>query len=311
MRRVLEWFGRHGTLLLPLSVLLGLAWPDLARLFRPLLAPAVFALLVIVMTRVNLDAVMRHVRRPLVPLLALAWMLIAVPLIFAALIVLFDPSPGLKLGLVFWASSPPIFSSAALAYLLGLDGALALGLLMVAILLHPLTTPLFTELLIGEAVRISGIDLALRLAVLIGGAAAVAIAARRFLGPERQRRWGIALDGLNVLTMIAFVIGLMDGIAGQLLARPAFALALGGFVFALHLAMNAAAAALFWRSGRRRAATIGLCNGGRNIAMAVGVLGAAAPADTWLFFAVIQFPIYLLPMLLKPIYARLIEPGAG
>jgi hypothetical protein len=39
----------------------------------------------------------------------------------------------------------------------------------------------------------------------------------------------------------------------------------------------------------------------------MGVLGSAAPPDAWLFFAMLQFPIYCLPMLLKPLYRRLLS----
>jgi len=37
----------------------------------------------------------------------------------------------------------------------------------------------------------------------------------------------------------------------------------------------------------------------------MSVLGTAAPDDAWLFFAMLQFPIYCLPMLLRPLYLKL------
>jgi len=55
----------------------------------------------------------------------------------------------------------------------------------------------------------------------------------------------------------------------------------------------------------KTAATVGFALGGRNMAPAMAVLSTAVPPETWLFFAVLQFPIYLLPMLLKPIYRRI------
>ena len=35
----------------------------------------------------------------------------------------------------------------------------------------------------------------------------------------------------------------------------------------------------------------------------------SVPEDTWLFFALLQFPIYCLPAMLKPIYDRILPPN--
>ena len=63
---------------------------------------------------------------------------------------------------------------------------------------------------------------------------------------------------------------------------------------------------LFWKWGPTTAATFGFSNGNRNMALVLGALAGNVPPDTWLFFAVAQFPIYLLPMALKPVYERLL-----
>ena len=64
---------------------------------------------------------------------------------------------------------------------------------------------------------------------------------------------------------------------------------------------------LFWWSGRVLASTVGFSNGNRNMALVLGALAGNVPEHTWLFFAVAQFPIYITPMLLKPVYARLLD----
>ena len=103
-----------------------------------------------------------------------------------------------------------------------------------------------------------------------------------------------------------FAIALMDGIGARLLADPLYALGFIAFVMALSLVSIAATTALIWAAGRSFASTIGFSAGGRNIALAIGALGAGVPEDTWLFFAVLQFPIYCLPGMLKPVYDRLL-----
>ncbi|MGI9483882.1 MAG: hypothetical protein ACR2OR_16155 [Hyphomicrobiales bacterium] len=312
MQQALNWLAAKGTIILPVSLLLGLFWQDLAALARPMLTPTVFFMLAVLMTRVDMDDALAHLRRPFIPIIGLIWAVVIMPLVFAAALWLLGNgagiwfSGGLVLALFFWASSPPIFSSAPLSYIMRLDGTLSVGFLLAAIALHPIVTPFYTGLFTGGTVSISPFELGWRLALLIGGAALCALGARAWLGREKLRKFGPAMDGLNVVGMVIFALAIMDGIADRLLENPLYAAWLTVFVFCLSLVVHAVTTALFWRSGKRRALTIGFSTGGRNIAMAVGALGASVPSDTWLFFAIIQFPIYILPAMLLPIYNRLL-----
>jgi len=64
-------------------------------------------------------------------------------------------------------------------------------------------------------------------------------------------------------------------------------------------------ALVFLKTGRARAFAIGLIAGNRNIGLMLAATGFAVPDDAWLYFALAQFPIYLLPHLLKPLARRL------
>jgi predicted Na+-dependent transporter len=305
MSALLHMAGRHGTLILPLGVAVGLAVQPLAELLRPLLAAVVFFMLTFIFIRLDVLAAIAQVRRPKVVPLAVVLAVVVMPVLTAIFLMLFPQSPGLTAALILYTSAPPNFAAAALAFILGLDGALAVALILGCLILHPILTPLFTELVTGGAVLVPGSEIALRLALLIGGAAGVAVIGRRLIGRARLARSGLAIDGINVILMLVFVIGLMDTIPAQIAARPAHAAALTALVFALHIFLNLGTALAFWWSGMRTAATVGFALGGRNMAPAMAVLGTAVPPETWLFFAVLQFPIYLLPMLLKPIYRRI------
>jgi len=57
---------------------------------------------------------------------------------------------------------------------------------------------------------------------------------------------------------------------------------------------------------RRDALTAGYCAGGRHNALLMAVLPASADADIFLFIAAVQFPLYLMPTLLEPLYRRLL-----
>jgi hypothetical protein len=217
----------------------------------------------------------------------------------------FPQSPGLTAALILYTSAPPNFAAAALAFILGLDGALPSPLILGALILHPILTPLFTELVTGGAVLVPGSEIALRLALLIGGAPRSPLrrpAADRQGAPGRGRpghRWRQRRPHA----------GLRDRPHGRDPGpdrRPA-----GPCAGAHRARLRASPAAqprdrlVFWGGpAHRRHHRLSL--GGRNIAPAMAVLGTAVPGETWLFFAVLQFPIYLLPMLLKPIYRRLL-----
>ncbi len=308
MIKALSWLGAKGTLILPASLFLGLAWADLAALLRPALAPTVFVMLAMLMIRVDMVAARKHLASPLVPALGLVWTLVAMPILFAGAIWLGSSllSAGLILALIFWASAPPLFSTPALAYLLRLDPALALGFLLVAVAAHPVITPFFTALLTDGTTTVSPAELAQRLGMLVGGAAIIAVIVRKVIGVEQIHSASASFDGLNVIAMSIFAVALMDGIGARLLADPVYALGFIAFVTALSLICIFVTTALFWAAGRRAASTLGFSAGGRNIALVIGALGASVPDDTWLFFAVLQFPIYCLPALLKPVYDRIL-----
>jgi len=55
--------------------------------------------------------------------------------------------------------------------------------------------------------------------------------------------------------------------------------------------------------GWRVAASAGMLSGNRNMALYLAVLPAAADARLALFFALCQFPLFLSPFLLRPVYA--------
>lgn len=308
MSGLLPWLGAHGTRIIPMGLIVGLVWADLAALVRPALAPTVFIMLAMLMMRVDMVAARKHLASPLMPALGLVWTLLAMPVLFAGAMWLGSAylSAGLVLALIFWASAPPLFSTPALAYLLRLDPALALGFLLAAVAAHPLVTPFFTGLFTDGATNVSPAELAQRLVLLTGGAAIIAVITRKVIGVARIHQASASFDGLNVIALIIFAVAIMDGIGARLLADPLYAVGFIAFVMALSLVSIAVTTALFWKADRRLAATLGFSAGGRNIALVIGALGANVPDDTWLFFAVLQFPIYFLPAMLKPVYERIL-----
>ena len=61
---------------------------------------------------------------------------------------------------------------------------------------------------------------------------------------------------------------------------------------------------MFWRAGRTVALTLALTAGLRNLGVMIAATGGRVPELTWLYIAMAQFPVYLLPYLFKAALAR-------
>jgi hypothetical protein len=78
-----------------------------------------------------------------------------------------------------------------------------------------------------------------------------------------------------------------------------------GLIVLVTCALIGLSVLVFIRIGLDRALVIGLGNGFRNIGLVMATLGASLPEMAWFYFAMSQFPIYILPVLLKPLTNRL------
>src|SRR5215469_9159555 len=140
--------------MLVVGIGLGLLLPMAASLLRPVLSPLVFILAAASMLRIEWPAIRSHFRQPFRLALALAWGLLASPVAAAALTALLPLPTGLVQALVVWAASPPLISSPALAFLLGLDASLALLVMVLGSLLMPLSLPPIVLGLLGIRLEI-------------------------------------------------------------------------------------------------------------------------------------------------------------
>ncbi len=305
----LAWMGKHATALLAAGVFLGLALPDLATLARPLLVPAIIVMLVFSLLRLQPSAVLAAARRPGRVLPVVAFVLLVSPALGQAGVALFELDAwfgaGVAVAVVVWTASPPLVSVTALATILGLDGALTLMVMTLGGLLMPLTLPPLVLGLIGLDLQIGVGELMLRLVGLLAVAGFVAAALRAVAGEARIARHATAIDGAFVLTMLVFAVAVMDGVTAAAIADPLRVAGLVVLVFAVSLTLQAIGFVVFLPAGRRTATTVALIAGNRNMAIVLGAAPAAFHPDAFLYLAVLQFPIYLLPALLRPVYRNL------
>ncbi|WP_420564196.1 hypothetical protein [Thalassobaculum sp.] len=305
----LAWIGKHATILLAAGVFVGLALPDLATMARPLLVPTIIVMLVFSLLRLQPAAILDAARSPGRVLPVVGFVLLVSPALGWAGVALFGVEEMFGLGVaaavVVWTASPPLVSVTALATILRLDGALALMVMTLGGLLMPLTLPPLILSLIGLDLHIGVGELMLRLVGMLALAAFIAAAVRAVAGQARIQRYSDALDGAFVLVMLIFAIAVMDGVTGAAMADPAKVAGMIALVFAVSLILQAIGFLVFLPAGRRTATTVALISGNRNMAIVLGAAPAAFHPDAFLYLAVLQFPIYLLPALLRPVYRRL------
>ncbi len=305
---IADFLVRHARWFLAGSVFVGLLLPQVAAAFRPYLAPAVAVLLTLSLIRVDWERLAALARRPGPIGLVLLWLLVGAPVMAAAVVHVLAPSPGLAAAVVLMAASAPLMSAPALSALAGLDATLAVAGTVPATLLVPLTAPYAADWLSGLPLDISPAGMLARLALLVGASLVAAVAVRRLLGSGRLARHARRFDAASVVFLSVFAIAIMEGVGGELSSRPGRTLAIVAGAFAANLGLQVVGALLFRALGRREALTIGLLSGNCNMALLLAVLPPDAPRDIALFFALGQFPIYLLPALMLPVYRRLLRP---
>ena len=295
-------------MLLAVGIFAGVFIPPLAALFRDFVTITVAGLMTLVLLRVDLAQVVAYLRRPVLVAAMTAWLLLLMPVIAYAVAMAGGLDGPLGAALVISATGCAATSSPAFARLVGLDGEISLVVAVVTTLLVPFTAPPLALGLMGIDLAISLGGLMTRLALVVGLPLLVSIAIRRLVRLEVLHRFGPSVDGAVVWLVVLYGFGVMDGMLAKLLAEPGWVLGGLALAFAGNFGMNALTAAVFLPAGRRLALAGGLLAGNRNMALYLAVLPAATDERILLFFALCQFPLFLSPFLLRPVYARL-RPG--
>ena len=111
----LVWLGRHGSAIIAVGVFLGLVFPPLASLLKPLLIPAIVGPFLIALIRLDWRRLGDYLTRPAPTALALVWLLVLSPLLVHAVVRLLGLPAPIHGGLVLMAAAPPLMASGALA----------------------------------------------------------------------------------------------------------------------------------------------------------------------------------------------------
>jgi len=304
----LAWLGRCGTTAVAVSILLGIVLPPLGALVRPFFPETVFLLLCLAFLRVDPGALRAQFAKPGLLIAAAVWIMLIVPVLVGLCLNaldLFDRSPGLLLALMLNVVAPPIFASPALAVLMGLNAAVTLALLLACVAATPFLAPALVAVFVGPAVTFSPVELGLRLVLMLAGAACAGIAIRAIAGKPWVERQTERIDGLNVVVLFLFAVALMGDVAANTIAHPLFVLGLLGLSTAVTFGLSGLTLLIFARTGLHTALPVAHSAGSRNTGLMLAAAAGAVPELVWLYVALLQIPIYALPLIIKPLLRRL------
>lgn len=305
--RFFSLLASHGKGVLALGVFLGLAWPGLASLLSPYITIIVFLMLASAAVGVDWADVASQGRRPAAPAAVIVWVLLASPLLTLAVVQSIGLPPALATAIVLMAAAPPVTAGIAFGLLLKLEMPILVIPTFGATLLVPLTLPPMALALLGIELEIDLGEFMARLALLGVGGIAVGAGIRRALGPARLEAMAPQIRGIPVFVLIVFAVAIMDGVTEALLARPDFVLLTLAAAFIANITLQVAGGLVFFWLGRRRALSVAMVSGNRNMALLLAALAGAAPFDVAIYFAIGQIPMYMLPAMLAPLYRRLLK----
>ena len=201
----------------------------------------------------------------------------------------------------------------AIALVLGLDAPLAVVVVLAGTALVPLTLPVAADALVGVSIEMPLAEFMARLLALVGSAFAAAWLVRRLVPAPALAARRELLDGLAVVNLLLFGLAIMDGVTAYAIARPGYVALAIVAAYAFNLLLQAAGALAFRRLGPTRALTVALLAGNCNMGLVLVALEGRASFDVTVYFALAQIPMYTLPALLEPLYARFggAPPPAG
>ena len=310
MTSLLAFACRHGPLLLFFGVLIGFLFPALAAAAKPWMGASVFVFTLGAFLKVDGSAFQAVLRRPIRAVAVLAWALAGVPAWAWALVHMLELPAEIGLAIMLCMLGPPVGSAAAMAAMLGLNAALALVATIAISLLAPLYLPPLAALLGGTTAQINTVAMLGRIVAVIGASAGVALVLRRYFGVFVVRNPTV-MTGVSVVGLLTVAIGAMHGMPQQVFGNEVQALQLLGLAFVVNAGFQLVGFLLFLRLGMADAITIGLISGYRNVTLVWVVvapwLGGLPLVEAYLAASV--FPIFMLPLMTKPLIARLTRAG--
>jgi len=303
----LDWVAKRATFMLAAGVFSGIVWQPLANALAPWLEALIVINLSLSMVRIAPGALSKYIRRPVLIAVIFVFSMVLAPLFLWCGAEAIGVEGPIGAGLVFHALTTPIMSAPALCILFGLDAALALIVTVLSYALVPFTLPPMALWLLGIELDVSVIELTWRLGRIVGISFFIAYVTRRLVRRNFIEKQASRMDGIMVFGMVGVAVSIMSGLPDFAVSKPAFTAVVTITTFGINILLQITAAVAFWKLGKQEAVTIALITGNTNVALVLAAIGAGAPYELLVYFVVGQFPIYTLPLIMVPIYKRIIS----
>lgn len=302
---IVSTIGRLAPYTLPVGLMLGVLFPNLADFLKNYLILTLFLPLTISLLCTPTVSITTSLLRIRLLVCATLWVLVVSPILIFCLVLAGDISESIALAAVVSAAAPPATAAASIALFLRLNTAIAACVTVLSMLIAPITLPIVFKYLVNTNLFPILWSHGLQLVAFIFTSFGASMLFKVILGEQKIYKNRLILDGISVISSILFTIGIMSGISGLIVDRPWFIfenlIVSTTLVLFLYLFTTLA----FWRAGKGTAMAIAIVSGNCNLGLMYLGLHDKVDSDVLVYFSVGQIPMYALPALLTPIVKRL------
>jgi BASS family bile acid:Na+ symporter len=287
--------------MLAVSIFLGVMFPALATLFKPLLFPTIFLLFFFAVLQVRLSDAVEAAISERACAIILIWQLVVLPLAASVLLKpLLDDHWYLFSVVALCTSS--ITATTAFAKIFDLDAAMALSVCILGTLLMPLPLYLVVNLVGGVEVAINFSTYVSRIVIFILLPFLLVWLVRSRASVALNHELSRLSPAIVLCLLMIFGLCVMDGVRDMIHEEPVHLILLVVMAFALSLSVQLATYLGLRFLGARLAKTACLLCAYRNMGIVAAITGTSLGEYFLIFVGVWQLPMYLLPLLLKRLY---------
>lgn len=298
MNKFLEWITKNGPSVLALGAVVGLLVPVLTEWARPLMPVTVFIFVLGTLLRIDNQQVLLAARDVKVSIVFPFFMVVICPYVVGTFCLFVNVEQELSLAIALAVAAPPASGNAAVARMLGLDPSMSLVATLCSMMIMPMTAPVIMNYFgDGLGLTIDPFELAFRLALLIGGAEGIALLIRR-VASKQLKNYGVAIDGVVVVSLFVFACGTMRGMQSIIIETPGMALTLVCAAYVVNIFLQVVCFC-FYPGDVTARFTMALTGGNRNVGLLWSALGITVSPCMALFFACSQLPIHTMPKILQ------------
>ncbi|MEZ5817312.1 MAG: hypothetical protein R3D44_09540 [Hyphomicrobiaceae bacterium] len=289
-------------LVLASGIFVGLGIPAVADFLRPWALPALFLVIVfslVPFARLRLPQLI-SIQYDVIRIVA--WQQVVLPCIVIAAGIVARFPDSIILLLIVTACSGSLFSSPALAEILGLDREKALQAMVLSTLFMPVSLFLFLSIFIGGQAQLDLQAYAHRTLVFLAVPFALLAVYRPFarsLSDTTTRKVSFFARWATILALLIFGTGLMSAVSDKMDANPTRVAVLLALATMLCFLMMALTTVVMHRFGHREALTASIVAGFRNIGLGFALVGEMIGPDLAVYAGISLIPVFIAPLVLR------------